>query len=151
MIDPAIAADTKRFLEPLHVEFIDGHEWLLCTSFEYRLEPQGPEFVRVGAGFRTDFASIPRGLWNLWPPTGSYTPAALIHDCLYKTAYVSVDDGSIRWIDRKEADDIFLEAMKVLSVGRFTRRCIWLGVRSGGWVAWNKHRKAQGHDVESTR
>jgi hypothetical protein len=142
-IDPVVAADTKRFLEPLRVEFINGREWLLCTSFEYRLgELHGGEFVRVGAGFRTDFASIPRGLWNLWPPTGSYTPAALIHDCLYKTAYVTRDDGTTRTIDRGEADHIFLEAMEVLGVGRFTRWCIHRGVRLGGWAAWKKHRQA---------
>lgn len=134
----------QRFLEPLRVEFIDGRYWVLLTSFEYRLkdDSEGSEYVRIGAGFRTDFASIPRGLWNLFPPTGKYTPAALVHDCLYKTAYVERIDGTLRTVDRWEADQIFYDAMAVLGVNWFTRRAIWAGVRAGGWMAWRKHRKA---------
>jgi hypothetical protein len=139
-----MTAFIKRFLSPLRVEFVDGHNWVVCDTFEYRLGSlHGVEFVRVGKGFETDFASIPRPLWSLWPPAGgAYTPAALIHDCLYKTGFVSVNDGSVRHISRQEADDIFKEAMEVAGVSWLSRRLIYRGVRVGGSAAWNKHRKA---------
>jgi hypothetical protein len=145
-----MTAYVKRFLAPLRVEFVDGKTWVVMDTFEFRLGSlQGAEFVRIGKGFETDFASIPRGLWNLWPPAGGkYTPAALVHDCVYKTGFVSVDDGSVRHVTRAEADDIFKDAMEVAGVGWLSRHLIYRGVRLGGRGAWNKHRKAADDRVE---
>jgi len=47
----------------------------------------------------------------------------------------------VRHITRKEADAIFLEAMQVAGVNWFSRHVIYSGVRAGGMVAWNKHRR----------
>lgn len=134
-----------RFLSPLRVEHIDGRRWRVLDGFEYRLgSPEGDEVVRVEAGTMTDFASIPRLLWAVWPPTGGYTPAAVIHDLLYVLPYVQHrTQGAMRRIERGEADRIFLEAMAVQSVAWFTRRSLWLGVRLGGMAVWKKYRAAE--------
>lgn len=139
-----MTAYVKRFLAPLRVEFVDGRTWVVCDTFEFRLGSlAGAEFVRIGKGFETDFASIPRGLWNLWPPAGGkHTPAALVHDCVYQMGFVSVDDGSVRHVARKEADDIFRDAMAVAGVPWLSRQLIYFGVRVGGAIAWAKHRRA---------
>lgn len=143
----------KRVLAPIRVEANppDYETWTLFDSFEYRLgSADGSEFVRVMAGFVTDFASIPRPLWWAWPPSqGSYLAAVLVHDCLYKTGYVSCNDGSIRCIEREEADQIMKDIMDICGTGWFTKRAIYRGVRLGGMFAWRKHRKAE--DVETTR
>ena len=52
--------------------------------------------------------------------------------------------SNFKKIRRKEGDDVFLEAMEVIKKSWFVRRPMWLGVRAGGWKAWNDHRKA-GH------
>jgi len=51
----------------------------------------------VPAGFVTDFASTPRALWSVIPPTGRYQLAAVVHDFLYW------DQGCTR----EQADTVF--------------------------------------------
>lgn len=132
------------FLTPLQLEFIDGHLWRLLTPLEYHLgAPDGEEVVIVPTGFFTDFASIPRGLWNLFPPTGKYGKAAVIHDFLYQQREIHGPGTGPRLCTRGEADAIFKEAMGVLGVGAFTRWTIYLGLRVGGWATWNKYREGE--------
>jgi hypothetical protein len=83
-----------------------------------------PPSILVPEGTETDFASVPRGLWNLFPPDGSYTAAAVIHDCLYRKAVVP----------RSVADAVFLEAMRVAGTGVVSRTVIWASVRVFGWL-----------------
>lgn len=84
--------------------------------------------VCVEAGFQTDYASTPRLLWQVLPPTGRYTKAAVIHDWLY----------THQGVTRAEADAVFYEAMEHLGVHWLTRRVMWAGVRLGGWVPWRR-------------
>jgi len=46
------------------------------------LEPLTLCDIDVPKGFITDGASIPRGLWWLFPPVGRYFKAAVVHDYL---------------------------------------------------------------------
>jgi len=85
--------------------------------------------ITVPAGFVTDFASVPRGLWNIVPRWGRHGEAAVLHDYLYDIGVYT----------RKECDKIFLVAMKECRAKK--ARIIWAGVRMGGWLAWRNHRK----------
>ena len=125
----------SSFLTPLDVEFLNGKTWRLITRFEFMSEVT-ESVIDIPDGFLTDFASIPRGLWSVLPPTGLYGKAAVVHDWLYKTR-----KATTHLVDRAEADAVLLESMEVLGVGRFTRLAIYAGVRLGGWAAWNTHRK----------
>lgn len=87
--------------------------------------------ITVPEGFITDFASVPRILWPLFPPMGPWSGAAIVHDYLY---------GSQRRC-RSECDDIFLEAMGVLGVRRITRYAMYAGVRIGGMFAWSNKKR----------
>jgi hypothetical protein len=134
----------------------------VLEDFVYHLgTADGREFVEVPAGFITDFASIPRGLWNVLPPTGKYGKAAVIHDFLYQYRVISVEQEPcivpctvpncptcqpLRLCNRGEADRIFKEAMGVLGCSWFTRNIVYAGVRAGGWAAWRKHRKDRKED-----
>lgn len=136
------------FLKPLMLEYLDGRRWRITKSFDYRLgAPNGSEMVYIHTNFITDFASIPRGLWNLFPPTGSYGKGAVVHDFLYRFRKIWMihpfSSSTSRLVDRKEADDIFYEAMQVLGVGRMTRWTIYSALRAGGWVTWNTYRKEE--------
>lgn len=130
-----------KFLDPLELEYMDGRRWKLTKAFDYRLgQPLGAEYVRVPAGFVTDFASIPKILWNVLPPTGPYGKAAVIHDWLYQRQAIM---PTLRLCDQAEADRVLLEAMGVLDVSYVARLTIYAGVRVGGSFTWNRYRKAR--------
>lgn len=126
----------SRFTEPLVVTpQPDGRTWIILSDFGYEVGKIGSgDVIDVPIGFHTDFASIPRPLWAVFPRWGKYGNAAVVHDWLYRSQRRS----------RKEADDIFLEGMVVLDVPRWTRRTIYYAVRWFGCFAWraNKERRA---------
>lgn len=138
------------FTTPLDLRYMDGRLWEVRAPFEYHLDHLGStERVIIPIGFITDFASIPRALWRVLPPTGKYGKAAVIHDWLYQKRIVTVlwpttDTAvSTRLVERGEADHILLEGMQALEVGWFTRSTIYSGVRTGGWYAWSNARKRE--------
>ena len=136
----------NQFTTPLDVRRLDtGNHWEVLAPFEFHLgSADGPECVRVPVGFITDFASIPFPISRVFPPIGKdYDKPAVIHDALYLLPYVQHVNGSLRRIERGEADRIFLEGMIVRSVSLITRRTIWSGVRAGGWRPWNQYRRAE--------
>ncbi len=113
------------FLSDLEVEFIDGKNWVLTAPLQYD-DLQLLKGVVVPAGFITDYASVPRGLWNLIPRDGLWTPAAVVHDFCYRYAI----------FDKATADLMFLHGMEELGVGWFTRRLIYRAVRVFGGGAY---------------
>ena len=115
----------STFTTALAVTPLDnGRDWQLLDPFEYYREDDADTIITVPAGFITDFASIPRGLWWLYPPTGRYGKAAVIHDYLYRTPGYQCT--------RKEADQIFVEAMAVLGVPRYRRSVMYRSLRMFG-------------------
>lgn len=120
------------FFDPLVLEYIDGRDWKVTKGFRYWHDDgtlAGRTFV-VPAGFTTDFASVPRFFWRLFPPTGKYGKASVIHDFCYRTGIVS----------RRAADAIFFDAMRHLGVRFPTRYLMWSAVRVFGWAAYRKAR-----------
>ena len=120
----------SSFTTPLLLEYLDGKNWKLHQAFEYHIgQYPAPidQIVTVPVGFITNFVSIPRPLWAILPPTGKYGKAAVIHDYLYAIHCING-----RHISRKEADLIFLEAMKVLGVPAWKRRAMYRAVRIFG-------------------
>lgn len=97
-----------------------GRSYTLCEDVYFR-----DEGVLVPCGFRTDFASVPKILWSIFPPTGYYQRAALLHDYLYAYGYKSC-------LPRAEADASFMRQMKRDGVGARTRYTLWLAVRLFG-------------------
>lgn len=111
------------FSNSLCVRKVAGMTWQTEIEFTYDYKD---EKIIVPKGFLTDFASVPRGLWNLIPPDGQYAQAAVLHDYLYQK----------HLFKRKTCDLIFLEAMKELKVSWIKRRLMFRAVRCFGWAAW---------------
>jgi hypothetical protein len=88
--------------------------------------PAPPGVIVVSAGFVTDLASIPRLFWDILPPFGKYTEAAVIHDWLYRC----------HLFPRAICDAVLLEAMQLCGVGWISRQIIYRNVRAFGWAAW---------------
>jgi hypothetical protein len=128
----------SRFTNVLVVSpYADGKTWYLRRTFAYDVGEEGSaETIMVPQGFTTDFASIPRIFWAIFPRWGKYGNAAVIHDFLYYQ----------QKYPRKKADAIFLEGMGVLQVSAWQQYPIYWAVRIGGWLAWflNKKKKAKG-------
>jgi hypothetical protein len=116
------------FRSKLTVE-ADVWPYLLVTPLVYDSALLNRTLI-VPVGFETDLASVPRPLWNILPPFGSYSSAAVVHDFLYK----------FNGVTRQQADAVLNEAMQVQKVGHWTRWTIWAGVRAGGWKPWNAYR-----------
>ena len=111
------------------------------NDFEYYVGSEDSnEIVKVPKGFITDGASIPKFAWRIiGGQLGKYAAAAGVHDYLYHTKFY-IKDGVKVMITRKKADQIFLEAMKVLKVPRWKRNTMYSFVRLISWFFWNKRK-----------
>jgi uncharacterized protein DUF1353 len=119
----------------LTVRRVDATTWSLVDELVYRGNRQ--RFV-VPAGFRTDFATVPRVVTWLVPRFGAYTLAAVLHDWLCTEGIHS------RVVSAREADGIFRRVMRESGVPVLRRWLMWAGVRWGaladgrrraGWLA----------------
>ena len=121
----------SQFTTPLIVTPTDDGRWVLQEAFEYHVgHEDSDEVITVPAGFVTDFASIPKFLWSIFPPYHpTYGKAAVLHDHTYATQTYT----------RKRADQIFLEAMIVLLCRWWRRTIIYQSVRWFAGGAWKMH------------
>ena len=107
--------------------------WQLFCPLSY-LAPDGRAWT-VPSGFLTDFGSVPDIVdWIIPAISTQADPAYVLHDF----HYACHRDGFEAVKDRADADQILYDALLVCGVARWRARLIWAGVRSGGWVAWNR-------------
>ena len=119
----------------LVVRRVNATTWALVDDLVYQGRWQ--RFV-VPAGFRTDFASVPRVVTWLVPRFGAYTLAAILHDWLVTEGIRS------EVVSAREADGLFRRVMRESGVPVLRRWIMWAGVRWGaltdeerrpGWLA----------------
>lgn len=117
------------------VRRLDDEFWAVEEPLVYR--GRRDRFI-VPAGFRTDFASVPRVVVWLIPRFGRYTAAAILHDWL---CTVGIETGQAT---SREADGLFRRVMREQGVPVVRRWLMWAGVRWGaltdadrraGWAA----------------
>ena len=122
----------SSFTQPLTVTKIGTKLWCVYIGFRYYVGAENSSnYIDVPSGFITDFASVPQLFWNLLPPDGRYTQAAVLHDYLYRSQLRS----------KKESDSIFLEAMTILDVPAWKRWVMYQSVNMFGTFAWNKWKR----------
>jgi hypothetical protein len=121
----------NRFPKKLRLEWVAPRKAILLQDFVFISPTRGK--VVVKEGFDTDYASIPRIFWSIYPPDGAYSPAAVVHDSDYYEQTVS----------RDVADATFLEGMEALNIPWARRQLIYRSVRAFGWLAWNNNRRAK--------
>jgi Protein of unknown function (DUF1353) len=106
----------------LTVRRVDAERWELVDELVYL--GSWERFV-VPAGFRTDFATVPRVVSWLVPRFGAYTLAAILHDWL-------ITDGlRAEVVTSRQADGIFRRVMRESGVPVLRRWLMWAGVRWG--------------------
>ena len=143
----------SSFTKELRVKVLeDGARYEVLDEFVYYRDNNGDFKIRVEEGFVTDFASVPRIFWSVFPPFGRYTKAAVLHDRLCVAFHNKETWSKLtpeldklpsnyhnKVVTRKEADEVFLEAMKAIKVGKFTRTCLYYSVRLFGIIVYGKN------------
>jgi hypothetical protein len=117
---------------------MDGKFWKLLRPFSYRIGSRySNQIIKVPIGTLTDFASIPPIFWFL-PSWAKFSKASVLHDLLYREQKIMGEA-----ISRKEADDIFLEAMLIdfscHKVGGFVAYLEYTAVRVFALKAWRNY------------
>lgn len=120
-----------EFLSLLSGDCITDKIWELDKPLLYRSDILGIGKIEVPPGFQTDFASVPRVpfIYEAYGDKAHYE--SVLHDYLYRI-------DSIPQASYSQANDVFLEAMKVRGKGYFVRYGMYWGVVLGGWTAYHK-------------
>jgi hypothetical protein len=87
--------------------------------------------IIVPQNFQTDFASVPRVPIAYTMFGDRAHMESVIHDYLYRK-------DSVPQATYSQANDVFLEAMKVRGKSFFVRYAMYWGVVLGGWTAYHK-------------
>ena len=141
-----------QFLTALEIREVAQDRWVLLRPLIYesdvlliRYSTTWGHTITVPVNFTTDLESIPRVLPLAYAILyGTAHKASVVHDWLYTNGGLwptSQLAQSGAHVTRKQADDVLYEAIVCTGEPRWKAWLIWLGVRAGGWVAWNKHRK----------
>jgi hypothetical protein len=132
---------------------LEDHGRHIRLTADFVFEDNGQR-VMVPKDFGSDFNSVPRGLWNLFPPW-EYPEAGIVHDWLYQkpqSYYIRLDQtwspASVP-MTRKEVDNIHRRILQLTGAGWMHRQLMWLGIRSGGWLPWKKLRKKDANHTSS--
>lgn len=104
----------------------DGRYGVLKFPYAYENEEIS---VLIPEGFTTDFNSVPRGLWNFFPPW-EYPEAAVVHDYLYGHPDIQ---------SRALADRTHRRIMIENGAPKWKAWAAWTALRTFGWIAWNAH------------
>lgn len=103
--------------------------WRVISGFRYYYPHQGSLGVfEVPEGFYTDGASVPRWLWSLVPPWGSYGQAAVLHDFMLVTRSIYINE-KYEPIPMSLINRIFYRSMKQLGEPRIVRYPMYVAVR----------------------
>ncbi len=115
------------FLTTLDTRTIDdGRQMLISPLLFYSKSLK--RVICVPTGFVTDGASVPRLPFVFLACGGRAKQAAAIHDYLYQTHGTR---------NRRQADIVFLEAMRVDGLPLWIRELMYAGVRLGGMGSWS--------------
>ena len=117
----------SQFKTHLEGRYLDDGRYVLSEDLVYFSELLNKDII-VPKGFETDFASVPRVPIAYWLFGGKAHHESVVHDYLYRT--------NPHICTRRQADNVFKEAMTSRKKGFFVKGSMWLGVRLGGKSSW---------------
>ncbi len=138
----------SRFLGQLYLRYYSAAElrskalksqrYDVAQDLPYESEVLGRTIV-VPSGTSTDFASIPRLVWNLLDPEDPVIGwPSVVHDYLYTCAGVLPDGFKY---SREQADRVLVEGMDLCGASNFTRWAVLRSVRAFGGSHWLDNQK----------
>lgn len=122
---------SKFFNASLIGEFVGNARTFVLTRT--LIFTDGEFSVTVPEGFVTDFNSVPRGLWNFFPPW-EHPEAGVVHDFLYRFP--------AEGLTRAKADSVHRRILEVTGCGLAKRWLAYYALRTFGWVAWRNSRRS---------
>lgn len=117
----------------LDLRYLGGRRYRLLAPFTYESALPGVGTITVPAGAETDFHSVPRLLWWLFPPD-DWAESGVLHDWLYRTGLTS----------RVQADAVHYEALRHCGAPVWRARLMWRALRLFGWIPWRRYRARRG-------
>ncbi len=109
---------------------------------DYQCEVYGLPVV-VPAGFRTDFASVPRAFWPFMSPTGILLIPGLLHDFYYRHHFLIARDmrPTFALLGRAWGDEMLRHVCIEVNGMPAAAGVAWGALRVGGVFAWNAARR----------
>ena len=132
---------TAQFLTDLIVRDDDGRHMTLHAPLKFYSAQRKGSFI-APEGFQTDFASIPRGFWNLIPKNGKWDKAAVMHDAAYRGELQTPTGRKVHLI-KAYADDLFYEAMRASGVNAVTATLMYKAVSWFGGSAYKAGQRVE--------
>jgi hypothetical protein len=106
--------------------------FFIHKDIQYQLSNK--KIIIIPKGMETDFATIPRFFWRLFPPhLKKYRRGAIVHDYLYMTEDVVTS--------RAFADAEFRRILINQSTPKWQAWLFWLVIRLFGNKRWNKYKQ----------
>lgn len=103
---------------------VKNDQFITCEPFTVGVDGK---LITVPKGFLTDLASIPRVFWALDAPNDTVSIApAILHDYMYSAEFPYTS------YTRKQADDIFYQALRVNGASTWQAFKFWSTVRLFG-------------------
>lgn len=133
----ARVAKSPGFDTALVTEDLDGPWERLTKPLVYRSRHVSEKIV-VPQGLVTDNASVPRFPIAYWIAGGKADLPAVVHDFLYRTHPDLAPPFDLD-IERKTADLVFYEAMRVKDYSYLFANNNYYWVRAAGWSSWRDH------------
>jgi hypothetical protein len=140
----------SKFITPLRASLRDDSDeiYVLEAPLTYHSDLIG--LISVPAGFQTDLASVPRLPFIYQFLGGRAHREAVLHDYLYRidaqritrdidTITIDTEGREIYpSVTLMQANNVFLEAMKVRNKPPYVYYPFYWGVCVGGWVSYHK-------------
>lgn len=130
-------------LEEIHSKTLGEKLWVITMDYyAFCVTEARPMVIKIAAGFKTDFCSVPRLPFAYWLLGNLAKNAGLLHDALYSN-YSGIfiyyaDDGAAFMPDRAWADLMLLNALKNAAMPWWKRRAIYAAVRMFGALYYKK-------------
>lgn len=98
--------------------------------------------IIIPEGFSTDFSSVPRFLWPIFPPHGAAASASVVHDYMYTARPLqprfSVGPKARLGIERYIADKVFEENLIAIGIKKWQAKLMYWAVRLFGASRFRK-------------
>lgn len=123
----------KKFDGPLDIRYdyeasakLGKDYYRVLSPFKYHIGPKHDNrWIVIPAGYLTDLTSVPKIFHSFVTPGGKHAPAAVVHDILLEyrccIKYTPGIGYKFELLSVKDVNDIFNEALKVLSIDEIYR------------------------------
>jgi len=130
----------KGFWGAIKLWLLGVRTWEIVEDWHFELKER--QYV-IPKGFIFDGASVPKFISAWLSPTGVLLIAGLVHDYIYKYQVLLLDKPKhpIHMFNQKEADKLFRDINIEQNGFHLLNYLAYWGLRIGGFIAWNGHRK----------